>query len=59
MATLGGLGHTLPYLVPGNWSNACWIATSLAGVVAPAAQHDRIEKPLILWHSGYDRNSAK
>src|SRR6202022_2270732 len=33
MTTLGGLGHTLPYLAPGNWSNAFWIATSLAGVV--------------------------
>jgi rubrerythrin len=33
MTTLGGLGHTLPYLVPGNWSNAFWIATSLAGFV--------------------------
>jgi rubrerythrin len=33
MTTLGGLGHTLPYLVPGNRSNAFWIATSLAGVV--------------------------
>jgi erythrin-vacuolar iron transport family protein len=33
MTRLGGLGHTLPYLVPGNWSNAFWIATSLAGVV--------------------------
>jgi erythrin-vacuolar iron transport family protein len=33
MTTLGGLGHTLPYLVPGNWSNAFWVATSLAGVV--------------------------
>jgi rubrerythrin len=32
MTTLGGLGHTLPYLVPGNWSNAFWIATSLASV---------------------------
>src|SRR6202030_1806175 len=30
MTALGGLGHTLPYLVPGNWSNAFWIATSLA-----------------------------
>jgi hypothetical protein len=27
MTTLGGLGHALPYLVPGNWSNAFWIAT--------------------------------
>src|SRR3984893_9656946 len=33
MTTLGGLGHALPYLVPDNWSNAFWIATSLAGVV--------------------------
>jgi hypothetical protein len=33
MTTLGGLGHTLPYLLPDSWSNAFWIATSLAGVV--------------------------
>jgi hypothetical protein len=25
----------------------------------PAWHRDRIEKPLIPWHSGYDRNSAK
>jgi hypothetical protein len=36
MTTLGGLGHALPYLVPDNWSNAFWIATSLAGVVVSA-----------------------
>ena len=33
MTTLGGLGHTLPYLVPDTWPNAFWIATSIAGVV--------------------------
>jgi rubrerythrin len=33
MTTLGGLGHTLPYLVPDSWLNAFWIATTIAGVV--------------------------
>ncbi len=33
MTTLGGLGHTLPYLVPDSWPNAFWIATSIAGIV--------------------------
>jgi erythrin-vacuolar iron transport family protein len=33
MTTVGGLGHTLPYLVPDSWANAFWIATSIAGVV--------------------------
>ena len=33
MTTLGGLGHTLPYLVPDTWPNAFWIATSIAGIV--------------------------
>ena len=33
MTTVGGLGHTLPYLVPDSWPNAFWIATSIAGVV--------------------------
>ncbi len=33
MTALGGLGHTLPYLVPDSWSNAFWIATAIAGVV--------------------------
>jgi rubrerythrin len=33
MTTLGGLGHTLPYLVPDSWANAFWIATAIAGVV--------------------------
>ncbi|HLZ01981.1 MAG TPA: ferritin family protein [Bradyrhizobium sp.] len=33
MTALGGLGHTLPYLVPDAWPNAFWIATGIAGVV--------------------------
>ncbi len=33
MTTLGGLGHTLPYLVPDSWANAFWIATAIAGIV--------------------------
>lgn len=33
MTTLGGLGHTMPYLVPDSWPNAFWIATGIAGVV--------------------------
>jgi VIT1/CCC1 family predicted Fe2+/Mn2+ transporter len=33
MTTVGGLGHTLPYLVPDSWANAFWIATAIAGLV--------------------------
>ena len=33
MTTLGGLGHSMPYLVPDSWPNAFWIATAIAGVV--------------------------
>jgi rubrerythrin len=33
MTTVGGLGHTLPYLVPDSWANAFWIATAIASVV--------------------------
>lgn len=33
MTTLGGLGHTMPYLVPDHWANAFWIATAIAGIV--------------------------
>ena len=33
MTTLGGLGHTMPYLVPDTWPNAFWIATAIACVV--------------------------
>ncbi|MFX8660869.1 hypothetical protein ABTM16_19595, partial [Acinetobacter baumannii] len=33
MTTWGGLGHTLPYLVPDSWLNSFWIATTIAGVV--------------------------
>jgi rubrerythrin len=33
MTALGGLGHSLPYLVPDSLPNAFWIATAIAGVV--------------------------
>ena len=33
MTTLGGLGHTLTYLVPDAWPNSFWIATGIAGAV--------------------------
>jgi erythrin-vacuolar iron transport family protein len=33
MTALGGLGHTLPYLVPDSRNNAFWIATSISGIV--------------------------
>jgi len=33
MTALGGLGHSMPYLVPDSWPNAFWIATAIAGVV--------------------------
>jgi VIT1/CCC1 family predicted Fe2+/Mn2+ transporter len=33
MTAVGGLGHTMPYLVPDTWPNAFWIATAIAGGV--------------------------
>ncbi len=33
MTTAGGLGHSLPYLVPDSWPHAFWTATSIAGIV--------------------------
>jgi erythrin-vacuolar iron transport family protein len=33
MTAIGGLGHSLPYLVPDAWPNAFWIATTIAGIV--------------------------
>ena len=33
MTTIGGLGHTLPYLVPDTWPNAFWTATAIASVI--------------------------
>ena len=33
MTTLGGLGHSLPYLVPDSWPNAFWTATGIASAV--------------------------
>jgi erythrin-vacuolar iron transport family protein len=33
MTTLGGVGHTLPYLIPDAWPNAFYLATVIAAVV--------------------------
>ncbi len=33
MTTLGGLGHTIPYLIPDSWSNAFLMATGIASFV--------------------------
>jgi erythrin-vacuolar iron transport family protein len=33
MTAIGGLGHSMPYLVPDSWPNAFWIATAIAGVI--------------------------
>jgi rubrerythrin len=33
MTTLGGLGHTLPFLVPDSWPHAFWTAISIASAV--------------------------
>jgi rubrerythrin len=33
MTAIGGLGHTLPYLVPDTWPNAFHIATLIAAIV--------------------------
>jgi erythrin-vacuolar iron transport family protein len=33
MTTVGGLGHSLPYLIPNSWPNAFWLATSIAAII--------------------------
>lgn len=33
MTTVGGLGHTIPYLVPDSWPNAFFLATTIAAFV--------------------------
>src|SRR3712207_109822 len=33
MTAIGGIGHTMPYLVPDRWPNAFMIATVIAAVV--------------------------
>jgi rubrerythrin len=33
MTTAGGLGHSLPYLVPNSWPHSFWTATAIAGLV--------------------------
>ncbi|HEX2509152.1 MAG TPA: ferritin family protein [Microvirga sp.] len=33
MTAIGGIGHTLPYLVPDTWPNAFYLATTIAALV--------------------------
>lgn len=33
MTAIGGLGHTLPYLVPDSWPNAFYVATAIAAAI--------------------------
>ncbi len=33
MTAIGGLGHTLPYLIPDSWPNAFHLATAIAAIV--------------------------
>jgi rubrerythrin len=33
MTTLGGIGHTIPYLIPDSWANAFAIATTIAAII--------------------------
>ncbi len=33
MTAIGGIGHSLPYLIPNSWPNAFWLATSIAAVI--------------------------
>lgn len=33
MTAVGGLGHTLPYLIPDSWPNAFLLATAIASIV--------------------------
>ncbi len=43
MTTIGGVGHSLPYLIPNSWTNAFWLATSIAAVIVA------IELVVIAW----------
>jgi erythrin-vacuolar iron transport family protein len=33
MTAVGGIGHTLPYLIPNSWPNAFWTATTIAAII--------------------------
>jgi erythrin-vacuolar iron transport family protein len=33
MTAIGGIGHTLPYLIPNSWPNAFWLATTIAAII--------------------------
>ncbi len=43
MTTIGGVGHSLPYLIPNSWPNAFWLATSIAAIIVA------IELIVIAW----------
>jgi VIT1/CCC1 family predicted Fe2+/Mn2+ transporter len=43
MTTIGGLGHTLPYMIPSSIENGFFIATAIAGVVVA------VELVVIAW----------
>jgi erythrin-vacuolar iron transport family protein len=43
MTTIGGLGHTMPYLIPNSWPNAFWLATGIAAVIVA------VELGVIAW----------
>jgi rubrerythrin len=43
MTAVGGIGHTLPYLVPDSWPNAFMLATTIAAIVVA------IELVVISW----------
>ena len=43
MTAVGGLGHTLPYLVPDSWPNAFTLATTIATIVVA------VELVVIAW----------
>jgi erythrin-vacuolar iron transport family protein len=33
MTAIGGIGHSLPYLIPNSWPNAFWTATWIAAII--------------------------
>ncbi len=43
MTTIGGVGHSLPYLIPNSWPNAFWLATTIAAIIVA------IELIVIAW----------
>lgn len=43
MTAVGGLGHTLPYMIPASWQNGFLLATALAGLIVA------VELVVIAW----------